>query len=187
MRNLNRKWKNYSVDANVLDSYAELRTGFHHDWEKVHENNSRPSPGNRNIFHVHRWDTRSLDFFQVPELTYKRRAQNFSISQSLSKYEWEFIVNSLYLKKEEAWNFSKFQRLEGSSEFFEVPGIWRNNMKNYEGIWRNMKELWRNMKKHEENMKELKWIYKQIWRNTWKRSILLIYGPRARRFGGGGA
>ena len=78
-------------------------------------------------------------------LYYKRRAQNFSISQSLRKYEYK-----LYSKEEEAWNFSKSQNQGRSSEFFWVPGIWRN-MKHYKGIWSNMKEIWRKYEKIRTN------------------------------------
>ena len=72
--------------------------------------NSRPSPGNRNMFHAHKWD--SSDFFKVPWSIYRKRDRNFSKSQGLEK----------------------------SSEFTQVPGIWRK----YEEIWKNMKKIWSN-------------------------------------------
>ena len=86
-----------------------------------------------------------------------------------------------------ARDFSKSQSLEGSSEFFQVPGIW-GNIKKCEELWRNMKDIWRPMKKYKENnmmkyegyMKKyegnikkyegiIKDIYEEIWRKIWRK------------------
>ena len=64
---------------------------------------SRPSPSNRNMFHVHRWGACSSDFVWVAEPMYTRR-----------------------VNMEEIWrNFSKSQGLGGSLEFFQYPEPWR--------------------------------------------------------------
>mgnify|MGYP006965841017 CR=1 FL=1 len=60
----------------------------------------------------------------------------------------------------EIWrNFSKSQVLEGSLEFFQAPGIWRN-VKKYEGNM-NMKKYKENMKKHEGYVKKYEGIMKE--------------------------
>ena len=55
---------------------------------------------------------------------------------------WRFFANRLYLKEEEALNFSKSQGVGWSSEFFQVSELRRKlgiflsprNMKKYEGV-----------------------------------------------------
>ena len=74
----------------------------------------------------------------------------------------------------EIWrNFFKSQGLRGSSEFFQVPEIWRN-MKE---IWRNIWEIWRNIWKIKRTLP----IY-EPWDSEKFQAHPLIYGP-----GGGGS
>ena len=103
--------------------------------------NSRPSPGNRNMFHVHRWD--SSDFFQVPESIYRRRDRDFFKSEGL-------------YRGLEIGIFSKSHGLYRGDEIGIFPSP--RNMKKIRRIMKdiimkNMKKIWTNLK-YEENMKK---------------------------------
>ena len=115
----------------------------------------------------------SIDELLVARILSKSRSPYIRAELNMKEI-WRNFPKSQVLR--EAWNFSKSQSLGGSSEFFQVPGIWRSMKK----IWRrNMKDIWRNMKKYEGITKDIWGNMKEIWRNMWEIWIMIlpIYGP----------